>query len=154
MLPEHVVFGIDEAKRLIKNGYPVKIKTENVGNPWLKKVARKNKVKFLICSHIHESGGKACDSKGKPVKQGNQICRIVLNRIVGVVALALVWPSVSPAVRNGMISIVGKWLQLEPPRAVVGISSVDKDDCCVRPAPPLNVRKPHAIYFCALKVVG
>jgi len=70
MTPEHVVFTIDEAKRLIKAGYPVKIKGENVGNPYLKKLIKKRKVRFFICSHIHESGGRANNLKGKPVKQG------------------------------------------------------------------------------------
>jgi len=62
------IFSLDEAKRLIKAGYPVKTKSENVGNPWLKKLIRKQKVTKLICGHIHESGGRATDLKGKPVK--------------------------------------------------------------------------------------
>jgi len=70
MIPDHVVFGLEEAKRLIKKGYPVRIITENVGNPWLKKIIRKNKIKFFICSHIHEAGGRANSSKGKTIKQG------------------------------------------------------------------------------------
>jgi Icc-related predicted phosphoesterase len=68
-IPDRVVFPIKEARYLIKKGYPVKIKNENVGNPWLKAIIRKKRIKFSICSHIHESGGKANDSKGRPVLQ-------------------------------------------------------------------------------------
>jgi DNA repair exonuclease SbcCD nuclease subunit len=62
------IFGLDEAKHLLKKGYPVKLRTKNVGNPWLKALVRKKKITKFICGHIHESGGRATDLKGKPVK--------------------------------------------------------------------------------------
>ncbi len=70
MLPNQTIISLAKAKHLMKLGYPVKIDTENAGNTWLKSVIRKNNVRFFICGHIHESGGKANNMKGQPVKPG------------------------------------------------------------------------------------
>ena len=63
------IFELEVAKKLVKFGYPVKILEKNVGNKHLKKLIKDKKIKKLICGHIHESGGKANDSKGKIVPQ-------------------------------------------------------------------------------------
>ncbi|MEM2874108.1 MAG: metallophosphoesterase family protein [Candidatus Nanoarchaeia archaeon] len=66
----HVVFTLDESKKMLKAGYPIKIVKKNVGNPWLKKIIKKKKISKFICGHIHEAGGRANNLKGEPVKPG------------------------------------------------------------------------------------
>ena len=61
------IFSLAEARRLKKKGYPIAIIEENRGNKILKKMIKRLKITKLICGHIHESGGRANDLKGKPV---------------------------------------------------------------------------------------
>lgn len=68
LINKYTVFTLDETSKLLPKGLPIKLVTENAGNTWLKKLIRKKKISKLICGHIHESGGRATDSKGKPVK--------------------------------------------------------------------------------------
>jgi|GEM_PF-3847094 len=64
-----VVFTLDEAKHLIRSGYPVVIKKKNVGDPELRKLFRKKGITKFICGDIHEAGGRAVTWKGKSIKQ-------------------------------------------------------------------------------------
>ncbi len=65
-----ILGNINIVRRLIKIGLPVIEKKQNVGNEFLKIVLMKMKIRKLVCGHIHESGGRACDSRGNRVRSG------------------------------------------------------------------------------------
>lgn len=69
-LIKETVFSYAEAIRLKKKGYPFAILRTNVGNAFLMKMVRKLNISKAICGHIHETGGRANNLKGNPVKQG------------------------------------------------------------------------------------
>lgn len=74
-----VVFTLKEALKFKKLGYPITIKEKNVGNEYLKKLIKKKKITKLICGHIHESGGKACDLRGRKVPPNKFSKELFLN---------------------------------------------------------------------------
>ena len=69
VFPKNIIFTLDEATKLIKLGYPIKVVRKNVGAKRLKKLFRKKGITKFICGDIHEAGGRANDWKGKQIKQ-------------------------------------------------------------------------------------
>jgi len=73
------VIPLPYGKDLADAGYPVKIMKKNVGNIGLKKVLVKNKIKYFVCGHIHESGQRAVTANGRKVKSKHWSNSLFLN---------------------------------------------------------------------------
>lgn len=69
VLPKGSRSPLDRALFLKSQGLPIKIKKENVGNKDLANLIKKKGVRKFVCGHIHESGGKATNTKSRSVKQ-------------------------------------------------------------------------------------
>lgn len=74
-----MILTLKSAKLLVKYNYPVKILKKNVGNKEIKNLIQKKNIVKLICGHIHESGNKACNLKGKIVKSNNMSEELFFN---------------------------------------------------------------------------
>ena len=62
------VYSEHVAVQIVNAGFPVKLKKENRGSQDLKDIYEKLGIKKSISGHFHESGHKACDMNGNPVK--------------------------------------------------------------------------------------
>ncbi len=65
---EKIIIQEEAAKRLMKKKAPVKILVKNRGSLEVTKLMKKLKLEKYLGGHFHESGGKACDGKGRKVQ--------------------------------------------------------------------------------------
>jgi len=73
------VFPLPVALKIVQAGCPVEIRRENRGNEDLKSLYEELGINKAVSGHFHESGHRANDEKGKPIKEGNMVGELFWN---------------------------------------------------------------------------
>lgn len=78
-IEEGSIFPIQVALKIKNAGAPIQLKRENRGNEDLKKLYDELGITKAVTGHFHESGHRANDSDGNPVKQGEFVNNLFWN---------------------------------------------------------------------------